>query len=325
MGVNKISSKIKISGALLIITTFTVIFATIYLNQQISKDASIINMAGKQRMLTQMISKNVFYINNTQKLDFKELDAALTLFSDNLYKLTHGDYNKGIYVVSNDKINIQLLKVTKMWNSFASDIQVFKHNIQTKNFNTSYQVNKIFSSNGILLKEIDKLVGMYATYSEYKNTNIITFQYYATLILVLIMIYGLRELRKIEIKVNEFLDYSKKLATSDDLTNIKEVDTQETELVEANSTLNCFLNKLNSAVEESNNALEHSHNASVKLEEINEQFADVLDQLENNAISEDAIDRSEDIIIESSEELQQSTKKLQYLKKELDTLLNSCK
>ena len=40
----------------------SIISTTIYLNNKSKKDALIINVAGKQRMLTQNISKNVFYL-----------------------------------------------------------------------------------------------------------------------------------------------------------------------------------------------------------------------------------------------------------------------
>lgn len=325
MKANKIATKIKITGALLVGAIFTIISATIYLNEQISKDASIINMAGKQRMLTQMISKNVFYINSTKKFDFEELDGAVKQFGDSLYKLTHGDYNEDIYVVSNKQITSQLLKVTQMWSSFNSDVQLFKHNVKLQTLDTNTLVRKIFESNVILLHEMDKLVGMYASNSEEQNNDIITFQYYAALILVLIMIYALKELKSIENKVNDFLNYTKQLANSDDYTNVTDVDTQETELVEAKTTLNCFINKLNTAVEESNNAIEHSQKASSRLEEITDEFADVLEEIENSPTIEDAMDKSEDMIIEYSEELRQSRKKLQHLKEEMDKLLNSCR
>ena len=44
---NKITTKIKILGALLIFLMLSVITTTIYLNQQNSKDALVINIAGK--------------------------------------------------------------------------------------------------------------------------------------------------------------------------------------------------------------------------------------------------------------------------------------
>jgi nitrate/nitrite-specific signal transduction histidine kinase len=62
ISLNKISTKIKLLGALLIALMVSVISTTIYLNQQNIKDALVVNIVGKQRMLTQKISKNVFYL-----------------------------------------------------------------------------------------------------------------------------------------------------------------------------------------------------------------------------------------------------------------------
>ncbi|MDQ1264392.1 MAG: hypothetical protein QG559_1393, partial [Campylobacterota bacterium] len=78
--INKISTKIKIIGALLIFLMANVIGMTIYLNQQNSKDALLINIAGKQRMLTQKIAKNVFYIYHNTEENFDELTNACDEF-----------------------------------------------------------------------------------------------------------------------------------------------------------------------------------------------------------------------------------------------------
>ena len=79
---NKISTKIKIIGAFLLTLMLSTISITIYLNQQNIKDALIINIAGKQRMLTQNISKNIFYINYNSNKDFYELNSATQEFID---------------------------------------------------------------------------------------------------------------------------------------------------------------------------------------------------------------------------------------------------
>ena len=46
----------------------SIITTTIYLNNKNEKDAMIINIAGKQRMLTQNISKNIFTYIQIQNL-----------------------------------------------------------------------------------------------------------------------------------------------------------------------------------------------------------------------------------------------------------------
>ena len=59
MNKNTISSKIKLIGTLFAILMISIVATTIYLNEKNKKDSSIINTAGKQRMLSQKISKNI--------------------------------------------------------------------------------------------------------------------------------------------------------------------------------------------------------------------------------------------------------------------------
>ena len=70
---NTISTKIKFIGILFIVLMTSIIVTTMYLNEKNKKDASIINIAGKQRMLTQNISKNVFNkLTNKQQKETEE-------------------------------------------------------------------------------------------------------------------------------------------------------------------------------------------------------------------------------------------------------------
>ncbi|MGB1227103.1 MAG: type IV pili methyl-accepting chemotaxis transducer N-terminal domain-containing protein, partial [Poseidonibacter sp.] len=67
---NTISRKIKLIGVLFVVLMLSIINATIYLNEKNKKDALVINVAGKERMLTQKISKNVFYIYHNNNSSF---------------------------------------------------------------------------------------------------------------------------------------------------------------------------------------------------------------------------------------------------------------
>ncbi len=57
---NTISTKIRFIGILFIVLMTSIIVTTMYLNEKNKKDALLINIAGKQRMLTQNISKKSF-------------------------------------------------------------------------------------------------------------------------------------------------------------------------------------------------------------------------------------------------------------------------
>lgn len=325
---NKISSKIKILGALLILLMMSVIATTIYLNQQNVKDALLINIAGKQRMLTQKISKNIFYINYSSNKDFSELNMAVDEFINGLNTLKHGHKDKGIEPAPTQAIAEQLLEVSLLWDKFYKDIQNFKLYLNTNESGKKLEQDKIITSiysNTILLDNVDKLVTMYTLHSESKTEYIKTFQYIGALSLLVIFIYALMQLRKIESHVDEFMKNSKKLVNEQYGEKLQPLNIKaESEIVAVSDTINCFIQKINSAMDYSNEALLQSQNAALKLEEITDEFDTILDELKDKSLSSKHLNNSEDMAIASAEGLIKSTKKLQNLKEELEKLTKSC-
>ncbi|EDZ62457.1 hypothetical protein SMGD1_0588 [Sulfurimonas gotlandica GD1] len=327
---SSISTKIKILGALLIALMLSVIATTIYLNQQNEKDALVINIAGKQRMLTQKMSKNVFYIHYSSNKDFYELNAAVDEFIKGLNTLRHGDSNKNISPVPTYQISLQQIEVSKLWKNFYENIQNFKL-FTNSNVNRKAElediVTAIYRDNTILLDNVDKLVTMYTDYSENKTNFIKIFQYTSGFILLILFIYSLLQLRLIESHVDAFMQYSKMLMNNEDITNIKPLKLEaesETEIVEVSDTINCFIQKVSTAMEYSNEALLQSERAASKLGELTDEFDSIIDELKDKSLVHKHLNNSEDIVIESTEELINSTKKLSNLKLELEKLTKSC-
>jgi len=328
----KISTKIKILGALLIFLMLSALSTTIYLNQQNVKDALVVNIVGKQRMLTQKIAKNIFYIHYSLNHDFQELNSATSEFITGLIILREGDIEKGIASVPTQKISAQLKEVTFLWDNFYMDIQKFELLIHSNDANKVVELNKIVTSiyekNTILLDNVDKLVTLYTNYSEKKTEYIKTFQYSVATLLLILLIYSLLQLKSIESHVDEFINYSKMLANDKNGIKIEpiNIETQnEREIVEVSDTINCFINKINSAIDYSNEALLQSQQASEKLEELTDEFDTILHELEDTSLVAKHLGNSEDIIIESAEGLFNATKRLQNLKLELEELTKSCR
>jgi len=330
--VTKISSKIKSLGFLLIILIIGIVSTTIYLNNQTSKDALVVNIVGKQRMLTQKIAKNIFYTHYTKSYDFDELNSAVEEFIKGLNILQYGDKKRGIYSVPSPKINFQLMDVKKQWKEYFKYIQNYQI-LVTQNFtqkrNTALDnaVQKIYKSNSILLENVDKLVTMYTNNSEEKIYNIMIAQYISIFIFLIIFIYSLLQLRSIESHVDSFMSYSKKIISGEDISKLKPMkllDESEVEIVEVGNTINCFIDKINSAMDYSNDALLQSQKASAKLEELTDEFDAIINSISDSSQSSAHLNNSEDMMIESTEELINSTKKLQKLKYELQELTKSC-
>lgn len=327
---NTISTKIKFIGILFIVLMTSIIATTIYLNEKNKKDALLINIAGKQRMLTQNISKNIFYIYHNNTNSYSELDSSTIEFIYNLNSLKDGNSLTGISKAPNDEIAKQLAKVEVLWNQFYKNINEFKDLIQKNDKNNDVIlgniVTSVYSNNTILLSEVEKLVSMYTIYTEQKSDYLRYIQYIFAIIIIFLMAYSFSQLKSMEENAKRFFEESKRIMENDDnefLVPIK-IEAEE-EIVEATDTINCFINKINSAMTYSANAIEHSKNASIKLEEITDEFDKVIDELTNSADISKQLNKSEDIVIQSQENLMNSTKKLQELKNELDKLLNSCK
>jgi len=326
---NSISTKIKTIGLLLLILMFSTISVTIYLNQQNVKDALVINIAGKQRMLTQKISKNVFYISYSDNKDFYELNAAADEFIKGLRILKHGDKEKRIYSAPTQKIQEQIKEVEELWGKFYEDIQNFKI---LKNSSKKSELNdlkeitlSIYKNNTILLEQVDKLVTMYTDYSEHKTEYMKIFQYISATIFLLVFVYSLIQLKEVQAHASEFMKYSKELTKHKDGLKLQPLEIEaEGEIVEVSNTINCFINKINSAMDYSSDALKQSQRATSKLEELTDEFDDIIGEIQNKSTISKHLNNSEDIVIESTEELLNSTKKLQILKDELQKLIKSC-
>ena len=327
---NTIRTKIRFIGILFILLMSSIIATTIHLNDKNQKDALIINIVGKQRMLTQNISKNIFYLYHNDKSSYSELESSTIEFIYNLNSLKNGNDLIGISKVPTEEIAKQLYKVEILWNNFHENINNFTTLIQKRVPDNEVTlrniVNSIYETNTPLLNEVDTLVSMYTTYSEQKSNYVRYVQYIFALIIIFLIIYSFYQLKAVEENAKKFFEESKKIIEFDGSELLVPMKIKaEKEIVEATDTINCFIDKVNSAMTYSANAIEQSKNASIKLEEITDEFDKVIDELKNSADISKQLNKSEDIVIQSQENLINSTKKLEELKNELDKLMNSCK
>ena len=328
---NTISRKIKVIGILFIILMTSIILTTLYLSQKNKKDALVINIAGKERMLTQKISKNIFYLyHNSDNPIFSELDTATIEFIYNLNSLKNGNDLTGIHKAPTDLITKQISKVDILWNTFFININNFRENIINRNPSNEASlkniVNSIYTTNTVLLEEVDKLVSMYTVYSEKKADYIRYIQYVFGLMIISLMFYSFTQLKAMEDNARRFFEFSKKLAQTSDNNHLEPIKIEaEKEILEASDTINCFISKINSAMDYSSSAIEQSKNASIKLEEITDEFNKTILDLKYSTEITNKLDKTENIVIQSHEDLISTTKKLELLKAELDALLQTCK
>lgn len=149
-----IVNKIKFIVAGLTGLIIFIIISTIFLNQKDKQDATVINIAGKQRMLTQKISKNVFYLKHENNLNFSDLDLSIEEFRKNLRDLRYGNAERGISAPANETILGQIKIVESLWNPFYDNVARYKE--QLKRIVEKKKI--LFNYNDELLKLSDKIV-----------------------------------------------------------------------------------------------------------------------------------------------------------------------
>ena len=321
---SNISTKIKVIGILFALLMTSIIATTIYLNNKNEKDAMIINIAGKQRMLTQNISKNIFYLYSNPKSSQNELDSSIEEFIYNLESLKGGNSLSKLKESPNIQIDRQMLQIEYLWSIFYQNIVKFKELIQNNSNKQELQniVNIIYETNPELLYEVDALVSLHTINSEQKIRFLKNSQYFFAILILFLIIYSFLELKTMEKNALRFIEESKKVMEQNFEEPLKPLKIEaEGELVEASNIFNRFLNKINSAIIDSNSALEQSKNASYKLEEISNEFDEIINEIQNKSEISKQLNKSEDIAIQTQEQLLHSSKRLNELKNELEKII----
>ena len=143
---------------LLTIAVFVFISSTTLLASITDKEmGTVINLAGKQRMLTQKISKHALLIYNSieVKKNKKELKKSAELFDKTLKGLMHGDKSLNLVAVPSKKVQNKLKEIDVLWQDFYKDIKSLLKNPKNKNI-----IIKIANKNLPLLEKMHEAVTM---------------------------------------------------------------------------------------------------------------------------------------------------------------------
>ena len=121
--------------------------------------ANSINLAGKERMLTQKMSKEALLIKLGIDADAnaKELNATSMLFDKTLLGLQKGDKTLNLIPTKDKKIQQHLKGVTTQWKEFYRNI---KKIYKKENDDSAYEYIK--DNNLVLLRNMNEAVSMYA-------------------------------------------------------------------------------------------------------------------------------------------------------------------
>ncbi len=124
-----------------------------------SKVAHEINLAGKQRMLTQKMSKEIILIalNVEPKRNRERLKKTSTLFDKTINGFLNGDTTLSLSATTQKPIIAQIEKIRRHWKKFNTHV---KSIIEKKSIDTA-SILYVINNNIPLLKESHKLVLLY--------------------------------------------------------------------------------------------------------------------------------------------------------------------
>ena len=219
------------------------IFITVMiLSNMAKKDAVVINLAGRQRMLTQKLTKEaLMYKNNAIKKENILLTAKL--FDTTLKSLTYGgkaaiDLKMTKFVTlppAQDKaISSQLQKVGMLKERFYSNLMKF---LKDKDENA---LKYLMTHNVELLKEMNKAVFMMQKEAEKKGMYLDYVIIAAIIIGIFLAIISILVALKISDKIAHLIETTEKLATGDISVNIDVHDRVKDEI----ESLSFYMKKL---------------------------------------------------------------------------------
>ncbi len=224
---------ISIKGKILIILTILILIVAglssivVIVHSSMQHDGNVINIAGKQRMLIQKMTKEAFMIDNGYN-DKKNLKETSELFDKTLNSLIYGNEKLGI---SSPPYNVknQLLKVKQLWNPFYEKINI----ICSKNPNDpefKEALSYLKEHNIELLSEMNKAVMMYNNIYNKKLEFANNMAIIASVFAILIGIISVIIIHKTVLKPLEYLkEITYKLANKD-YNTIKKVNFGEDEI-----------------------------------------------------------------------------------------------
>lgn len=121
----------------------------------LSNSADTINMAGRQRMLSQKIAKEAAMVVAGVQ-DSRDLRETINLFETSHNNLTKGNKELGILPPQSEEVRRKLEDVNQLWIKYKSEIQSY---VDSQNSNN---MEALKTSSEVLLKTMNEAVGMMA-------------------------------------------------------------------------------------------------------------------------------------------------------------------
>ncbi|MBI9070865.1 MAG: HAMP domain-containing protein [Melioribacteraceae bacterium] len=175
------------SKIIFVIVLVVVFFGAAILNTFITlanqkSDGTVINLAGKQRMLIQKMTKEVLLFSRNQ-LEASEVRTTEKLFSKTLSGLINGDSELNLPPTENETILNNLKLLRNDWVKFSKKLENILAGIDSEN-----SLSYVIENNVKILNDMNSIVGQY---EEETATRVSNLQFTMSIFFVLTLIIGI--------------------------------------------------------------------------------------------------------------------------------------
>jgi nitrate/nitrite-specific signal transduction histidine kinase len=289
---HSISTKIKWIVLVLSLNLVTIIAVNIWLNFDQKNDAKLINIAGKERMLSQKTVLELHRLLVNEEGAYERLQQTREEFSENfkLLQLKNSSFKQ----FSNFEIEKTMQQVIEHWE--AMQILIDRYLVGDNNLDDL----KIIYTNGTqTLALMDHAVKQYEAYMMEKRLMAYRIQIFLAIISFGIILYMAKIALDIQENFNKFLEHSRMISGSQGDINCK-----GNELEIACAHIDHFLKNVEETLQSATDAVKKS-----------EMYATSL--INTSPEVEELMEQSEDMMIQLSEELHQTANRLNKLKHNL--------
>ncbi len=155
----------KLVISILVFISISILLINLYIINRLTEvnelQNHVINVSGKQRMLSQKMTKEILlYVYFNDNIEKQNIANTIDKFQNNLDDLTNGNESRGILTAQSDNIVEQLNNIHKIWNEYKKNIFYILNNENALS-NINSNMNYIIENNNRLLKELDLLVDLY--------------------------------------------------------------------------------------------------------------------------------------------------------------------
>ncbi|WP_298343077.1 type IV pili methyl-accepting chemotaxis transducer N-terminal domain-containing protein [uncultured Algibacter sp.] len=159
-------------------------------------DSRVINIAGRQRMLSQKLAKNVVSLSSTSSLEEQQniknnLKETLSVWEFSHHALQNGNDSLGLPKTNSAAISLKFSALNPVFDTIAKASKSIITKIENTNTNSSTYINDVTivkANEGAFLKQMDAIVNQYDVEAEEKVAWLRKLEFWLTILTLAILL-----------------------------------------------------------------------------------------------------------------------------------------